>query len=364
MRVKMPNFTDRITERLNVRRMRQTLPIEEFLAEAREGLLIDVRSPAEYRAGHIPGALSLPLLSDAERAEVGTIYARIGRDEAVERGLEIVGPKMAGFVRTVRELAAGKTLYIYCWRGGMRSGSMAWLMRTAGLPAVVLEGGYRAWRRAFAELLAAKLWQFVVIGGFTGCGKSDVLRAMARRGEQVLDLEALANHKGSVFGALGQDEQPTTEEFINRIHACFRKFDPLQPVWVEGESQTIGHVVVPVELFRMMQSAPLVLFSLDPDARLRRLVGEYGAFGTEELAEAFAKIAKRLGDGYPRALQCLEAGDTAGAARIAMHYYDKCYTRSIGKENRSYSEFFMPEDDPERAAELLIEKFREINENH
>lgn len=344
--------------------MKQTLPAEEFLCESARGVIIDVRSPAEYRAGHIPGAVSLPLFSDDERAEVGTIYTRIGRDEAVERGLEFVGPKMAGFVGTARKLAAGKTLYVYCWRGGMRSGSMAWLMRTAGLPAVVLEGGYRAYRRSFTELLGSKPWRFIVLGGFTGCGKSDVLRAMAERGEQVLDLEALASHKGSVFGALGQAGQPTTEEFINRIHHSFRKLDPSRPVWVEGESQTIGHVVVPTELFRMMQSAPLVFFSLDPAARLRRLVAEYGDFSPEELAAAFAKIAKRLGDGYPKALQCLERGDTEGAAVIAMNYYDKCYTRSIGKENRSYREFFMPEDDPERAAGLLIEKFKEKDENH
>ncbi|WP_298061684.1 tRNA 2-selenouridine(34) synthase MnmH [uncultured Rikenella sp.] len=340
--------------------MRETLSAEAFLSESIRGIMIDVRSPSEYQAGHIPGAHSLPLFTDAERAEVGTLYTRVGKNEAIERGLAIVGPKMARFVQTARKQAAGKTLYVYCWRGGMRSGSMAWLFRTAGMSAVVLEGGYRAYRRLFAPLLAAKPWQFFILGGFTGCGKSDVLRAMARKGEQVLDLEALANHKGSVFGALGQEEQPTTEEFINRIHASLRRFDPAQPVWIEGESQTIGHVVVPVELYRMMQSAPLVLFSLDPEARLQRLVREYGAFSTEELAAAFAKIAKRLGDGYPRALQSLEAGDTAGAARIAMHYYDKCYTRSIGKENHSFREFFMPEDDPERAAELLIEKFRKI----
>lgn len=338
--------------------MKQTLPADEFLSRSRQGVVIDVRSPGEYRAGHIPGAVSLPLFSDAERAEVGTLYTRVGRNEAVERGLEIVGPKMAGFVRTARGLSAGKTLYIYCWRGGMRSGSMAWLMRTAGMQAVVLEGGYRAYRRSFAELLGNRPWRFIIVGGFTGCGKSDVLRAMAARGEQVLDLEALASHKGSVFGALGQDEQPTTEEFINRIHHCFRNLDPSRPVWIEGESQTIGHVVVPTGLYRMMQSAPLVMFSLDPAARLRRLVAEYGCFGTGELAEAFAKIAKRLGDGYPRALQCLERGDIEGAAVIAMNYYDKCYTRSIHKEGRTFSEFFMPADDPGLAAALMIEKFK------
>lgn len=338
--------------------MKQTLSAEAFLDESRQGLVIDVRSPGEYRAGHIPGAVSLPLFSDAERAEVGTLYTRVGRNQAVERGLEIVGPKMAGFVRTARQLAEDRTLYIYCWRGGMRSGSMAWLMRTAGMQAAVLEGGYRAYRRSFAELLASRPWRLIVVGGFTGCGKSAMLRAMADRGEQVLDLEALASHKGSVFGALGQAEQPTTEEFINRIHHSFRNMDPARPVWVEGESQTIGHVTVPTELYRMMQAAPLVLFSLEPQARLRRLVTEYGGFSADELSEAFGKIAKRLGDGYPRALQCLRTGNIEQAARIAMNYYDKCYTRSIGKENRTYEEFFMREDDPVRAAQLLVERFR------
>lgn len=337
--------------------MKQTLPADEFLAAGCDGLILDVRSPGEYRAGHIPGAVSMPLFSDAERAEVGTIYTRVGRDEAVERGLEFVGPKMAGFVKRARELAAGKTLYLYCWRGGMRSGSMAWLMRTAGLPAVVLEGGYRAYRRSFAELLARHAWQLRVLGGFTGCGKSDVLQAMAANGAQVLDLEGLAHHRGSVFGALGMEEQPTTEEFINRIHHCFRELDPTRPVWVEGESQVIGHVTVPVELYKMMQEQPLVLFSLEPEARLERLVAEYGGFTTEELAAAFAKIAKRLGDGYPRALKCLAEGDVAGAARIAMAYYDKCYTRSINRTDRTVSDFYMETDNPALAAKLLAERF-------
>ena len=337
--------------------MKQTLPADDFLTAAHDGVILDVRSPGEYRAGHIPGALSMPLFSDAERAEVGTIYTRVGRNEAVERGLEMVGPKMAGFVRRARELAAGRTLYLYCWRGGMRSGSMAWLMRTAGMPAVVLEGGYRAYRRSFAELLARHRWRLVVLGGFTGCGKSDVLQAMAARGEQVLDLEGLASHRGSVFGALGMEEQPTTEEFINRIHDAFRRLDPERPVWVEGESQVIGHVTVPPELYRLMLAAPLVLFSLAAEARLERLVAEYGGFGTEELAAAFAKIAKRLGDGYPRARGCLADGDVAGAAGIAMAYYDKCYTRSIKKEDRAFSEFHMETDNPALAAKLLTERF-------
>lgn len=337
--------------------MRQTLPADEFLTAGRDGLILDVRSPGEYRAGHIPGAVSMPLFSDAERAEVGTIYTQVGRDEAVERGLELVGPKMAGFVKRARELAAGRTLYLYCWRGGMRSGSMAWLMRTAGLPAVVLEGGYRAYRRSFGELLARHPWRLVVLGGFTGCGKSDVLQAMANRGAQVLDLEGLAHHRGSVFGALGMQEQPTTEEFINRIHHCFRLLDPERPVWVEGESQVIGHVTVPPELYRLMQEQPLVLFSLAQEERLKRLVAEYGDFGGEELAAAFAKIAKRLGDGYPRALRCLAERDVAGAARIAMAYYDKCYTRSINRTDRPVSDFYMETDDPSLAAERLMERF-------
>ena len=337
--------------------MKQVLTADEFLAAGSSGVIFDVRSPGEYRAGHIPGALSLPLFSDAERAEVGTIYTQVGRNEAVERGLEIVGPKLAGFVRTARAAADGRTLFLYCWRGGMRSGSMAWLMRTAGMQAVVLEGGYRAYRRSFVELLATRPWRLIEVGGFTGCGKSDILRAMARRGEQVLDLEALACHKGSVFGALGEGEQPTTEEFINRIHHAMRGMDPARPVWVEGESQAIGHVSVPPELFRMMQAAPLVLFSLPTEPRLRRLVAEYGRFSTEELAAAFGKIAKRLGDGYPRALRALEEGRIDEAAEIAMRYYDKCYTRSLHKEGRPFVECAVSEDDPEATAALLVERF-------
>ncbi len=183
--------------------------VDEFLAGAREkgALLLDVRSPGEYAEDHIPGAVSFPLFSDAERAQVGTIYKQVGREEAVEKGLEFIGPRMADTVRRAKALFTAepdrRPLHLYCWRGGMRSGSMGWLLRTAGLPVVLLEGGYKAYKQSLPEFMGQD-WPLVRIGGYTGSAKTAVVHALAARGEQVVDLEGLARHFGSAFGNLEQ----------------------------------------------------------------------------------------------------------------------------------------------------------------
>ena len=159
---------------------------------------------SHYASGHIPGAHNIPLFTNEERAIIGTLYVQVGKDPAVERGLELVGPKLADFVRQARELSAGKPLFLYCWRGGMRSGSMAWLFRTAGFKTFLLKGGYKAYRRSFIDLLDKYPWKIVVLGGPTGCGKTEILHRLQEKGQQVIDLEGLAHHKGSAFGALGE----------------------------------------------------------------------------------------------------------------------------------------------------------------
>ncbi|MGE4332621.1 MAG: tRNA 2-selenouridine(34) synthase MnmH, partial [Macellibacteroides sp.] len=195
--------------------MEDVLMADDFLEQSKTGIMIDVRSPSEFEAGHIPGARNLPLFSDNERAEIGTRYVQYGKDNAVERGLEIVGPKLAGFVKQARLWADGTPIYMYCWRGGMRSGSMAWLFRTAGLTTYLLSGGYKAYRNSFAQLLEAHPWQLLILGGPTGCGKTEVLHQLQRMEQQVIDLEGLAHHKGSAFGSLGETAQPSTEQFTN-----------------------------------------------------------------------------------------------------------------------------------------------------
>lgn len=315
--------------------MVKTLEADEFLSSSSHAVIIDVRTPAEFEAGHIPGAQNLPLFSNDERAEVGTIYVQVGRDQAVERGLEFVGARLAELVREGKRLSGGRQLYMYCWRGGMRSGSMAWLMSTAGLNVTLLKGGYKAYRNRF-EMMLEHPWEFIVLAGSTGCGKTELLLEIEKQGEQVVDLEGIANHKGSAFGGFGQELQPTTEHFINLLHAKMSTLDPTRRVWCEGESMLIGHVFLPQKLYAIMKSAPLIEVTMDIEQRLDRLCVEYGSFSAEMLREAFLKISKRSGpEQTAAALSALENGDTRTAARIALQYYDRAYAKSAAIETRN-----------------------------
>lgn len=190
-------------------------------------ILIDVRSPGEYGHAHIPGARSLPLLSDAERAEVGTLYKQVSPERAFDVALSFVEPKMEWFVSEARSLNA--PLKLYCWRGGMRSQSLNQLFNVAGLESTILPGGYKAYRRWVLSFLETE-FPFHVLTGVTGSGKTEKLHALKEEGKQVLDLEALANHKGSVFGFLGP--QPSNEQFENAIAAILNSFSLDQPIWV------------------------------------------------------------------------------------------------------------------------------------
>lgn len=345
--------------------MEQDLLINDFLKQSKEGIIVDVRTPAEFKLGHIEGALNIPLFSDEERVIIGTLYKKQGKEVAVEKGLEFVGPKMASFVREAKKLSKGKNIFIYCWRGGMRSGSMAWLFRTAGLQVKRLTGGYKAYRSSFLEDILNLPWKFRVIGGPTGCGKTDILHQLAAKGEQVLDIEGLANHKGSAFGALGQHEQPTTEQFINLLHNELRKLDPDAIVWCEGESVSIGKVYIPKELFDLMQSAPFIYLKLPVEVRLARLVKEYGQFSTEQLAESFKRIERRLGGQHSKAAICyLHEGNILEAARIGLLYYDKGYDRAINERRNVVCRLEIETDDPSETANLLLKLKHQLNENN
>ena len=225
-----------------------TVFAEDFYRESLGGVIIDVRSPGEFSAGHIPGATNVPLFSDEERSVVGTLYADSGRDVALEKGLEFVGPKMAGFVREVKQLLADRadssktsetkasrpTVWVHCWRGGMRSQSFAWLLDTAGLKVFVLEGGYKAFRKIALRKIGFR-YRMVILSGLTGAGKTDFLKMLDAADEQIIDIEGLANHRGSSFGALGLGQQPTTEQFENRLFAALDQLDPQRRIWVEDE---------------------------------------------------------------------------------------------------------------------------------
>ncbi|MBU6342532.1 MAG: tRNA 2-selenouridine(34) synthase MnmH, partial [Bacteroidetes bacterium] len=290
--------------------MESIVTADLFLQTQNERVILDVRSPGEFAQGHIPGAISFPLFSDAERAAVGTCYKQKGPEQALELGLQFVGPKMAGFVHDAKALAPARKLGVHCWRGGKRSQSMAWLLRTAGLDVITLEGGYKAYRqyiRSQFETIPLKLF---VLGGRTGSGKTKILKAMAQMGAQVLDLEGLAHHKGSAFGFIGELEQPTVEQFENDVYAALQPLDLQKPVWVENESRSIGRVFIPDGLWLKIKAAPLYNIEIPHTTRVQHLIEDYANAPMIDLVQAFHKIDRKLGGQHLKAaLEALEQGD-------------------------------------------------------
>jgi tRNA 2-selenouridine synthase len=308
--------------------MPKVISTEEFLNLSKTIPIIDVRSPGEYDHAHIPGALSLPLFSNEERAEVGTIYKQRGRVKAVQRGLEIVGPKMSQFSKSALALNSQQVL-VHCWRGGMRSSSMAWLLETLGLECYLLEGGYKSYRNHVLTSFEKKL-KIVLLGGFTGSGKTDLLTILKDSGEQVIDLEGLANHKGSAFGSIGLPPQPSSEMFENMLSEEIIATNPHNIVWIEDESRNVGKVFVPEMLWLQMRSAPLIKIDTPFDTRVERLIRDYATDDTKPLEMSIAKIEKRLGyDNCKFALEACRAGDLKKAAEICLIYYDKAYASQL-----------------------------------
>ncbi|HXV98610.1 MAG TPA: tRNA 2-selenouridine(34) synthase MnmH, partial [Anaerolineae bacterium] len=231
--------------------------LDAFLQTGDSLPIIDVRSEAEYAKGHIPGSINIPLLTNEQRVQVGTLYKQMGREAAVMKGFQLVGPQFYDRFKAMRKLAHEQELRIYCWRGGMRSNIMAWMMNLAEYRVHVLQGGYKAWRQ-YAHELFAQSWQWTILAGKTGVGKTALLRQLALRGEQVLDFEQLANHKGSAFGHLGQEPQPTVEHFENLLAWKLKDMDIGQPIWIENESRFIGKVRIPDALFNQAIHSPVV----------------------------------------------------------------------------------------------------------
>ena len=312
------------------------LSVVEFLGRRVHTPVIDVRSPAEFEQGRMRHAHNLPLFSNEERARVGTTYKESGRDAATLLGLGIVGPQLETFARAACAIAgsAGSSeVLVHCWRGGMRSASVAWLCRTAGLEVATLEGGYKAYRRYVLEMLAEPR-PTVIIGGKTGAGKTDLLHLLRAAGEQILDLESLAHHRGSSFGALGYAEQPTNEQFENDIAEEWSGLDLHNRVWLEDESQKVGRNFIVDPFYERMKTAPLILVEVPLEERVQRLVQEYGRFGVDALREATVRIGKRLGgERTARAVSAIEAGDLATAVQLVLDYYDRAYTYGVEKKH-------------------------------
>lgn len=251
-------------------------------------------------------------------------------------GLRIVGPKLADLVEKATLIAPQGSVGVHCWRGGERSASVAWLLeKTAALKVITLQQGYKAFRQHVLDSFGQK-WNLKVLGGFTGTGKTELLTKLRGLGEQTLDLEGLANHKGSAYGGIGAEKQPSTEQFENLIWDNLRLFDPQRPIWVEDEGHLVGFAKVPDLLYLQMRSSSVEFVNMPMEQRAARLVQDYGVLPKEELAAATTRIQKRLGPQHAQeALAALASDDLHRVAMITLTYYDKTYARGLAERDQS-----------------------------
>jgi len=302
-----------------------SLNINEFLTLSETHPILDVRTPAEFKQGHIIGAISFPLFTNEERKIVGTLYKQQGKQVAVLKALEIVGPKLSEYVKEAIKINKTETFLVHCWRGGMRSSSMAWFLETYGFKCITLKGGYKAYRRRVLDSFNEKK-NIVVLGGKTGTGKTIILHELQKQGEQIIDLEKIAHHKGSSFGALGEELQSSQEQFENELSFHLSKINQENKCWLENESRKIGRNILPFGLWEQMQNATVVTINLPTQERINYLVKEYGRFTKEELMDATQRISKRLGGVQTKhAIGAIENGDNKTAFEICLQYYDKTY---------------------------------------
>jgi len=354
----------------------EKINIERFLQLSKHHIVIDVRSPAEYKHAHIPGAYSLPLFSDEERKVVGTAYKQQSREAAIKIGLDFFGPKMSKMVEQVelivgsRQSAVGSRqsavggfesgqqtancLLLYCWRGGMRSAGVAWLLDVYGFKVFSLTGGYKTFRNHVLQTFKLP-FQFNIIGGYTGSGKTEMLKGLQQQGELAIDLEEIARHKGSAFGKM-ECQQPSQEMFENVLAQELReKLVPAEagsdrqlakvpelspfttdhsPIWLEDESQRIGDINIPHELWKTIRQSPVYFFDIPFENRLDRIVAEYGNMDKEKLVDCILRIQTRLGNLETKnAINYLYENNTVECFRILLKYYDKWYLKSLHNRN-------------------------------
>ncbi len=327
------------------------LDIEAFLQLAEKHPVLDVRSPGEYAHAHIPGAHSLPLFTDEERKTVGTAYKQQSQQKAIKLGLGFYSSKLVSMVEEVETLLQLKhtdpsfrrdehIVLVHCWRGGMRSAGVAWLLDLYGFKVYTLVGGYKAFRKWVLLQFEKKYWLHIV-GGFTGSGKTEVLQCLQQKGQHVIDLEKLAGHKGSAFGNLGLPRQASQEMFENKLASALYKTAALQsseemqrPIWLEDESQRIGEVNIPVAFYKQMRDKPLYFLNIPFEERLDYIVEHYGKFEKEKLVNTIIRIRKRLGGLETKtAIAHLIEDDIKESFRVLLTYYDKFYLKSL--QNRA-----------------------------
>lgn len=313
--------------------MNRQIEVNEFIELRKTSPVLDVRSPHEFIKGHIPGAINLPLFDDQERSIVGTAYKKSGREKAILVGLDYAGRKLTSYVSGARKAAPSGKVLVHCWRGGMRSESMAWLLSLAGFDSCVLIGGYKAYRRYIR-----KLWEIpgpvMVLSGKTGTGKTDILKIMEQMGQQVIDLEGYARHKGSAFGSLGESSQPTNEQFENDIAHKWMELDHSRVIWTEDESRSIGCVSLPPELNETIHSCRVVCLDMPVKLRIERLVNDYAGYPKPLLKQSVEKISRKLGgQNAQKVFEAIDNEDFELAVSVVLKYYDKTYSYDLAKRD-------------------------------
>lgn len=317
--------------------------------------VVDVRSENEFAEGHIRDAINIPILTNDERVAVGTDYKQKGQLEAIKTGFRLVGPRFLEIINQALHIANGKALLVHCWRGGMRSSNFCQITGMANVKSFQLQGGYKRYREKALESYGKPL-QLAIIAGHTGSGKSAVLRALKERGEQVIDLEMLASHKGSVFGGLMMPPQPTTEQFQNELFEEVMLMDTTRRIWVEDESIAVGKIFLPTDFYRQMSTAPVFQLNVDKSIRITRLVEEYGAADKYAFLSAMEAITKKLGgQHFKAAKEHLFADDMAATIDILLNYYDKAYSTGLkNKQDRIVAYLSWDGNDPAECARQMM----------
>jgi len=327
--------------------------------------LLDVRTPAEFVHGHIPGAFNLPLFTNEERVKVGTTYKQQGKEEAILLGFDLTGPKWSRFIQDALVIAPEKKVAVHCWRGGMRSGAMAWALNLYGFEVQVLSGGYKSYRRWAYQQFERPL-QIRLVAGMTGSGKTRILKELEGLGEQIIDLEELAAHQGSVYGSMNRMTQPSQEQFENELALRLSKLNPDRVVWIEDESINIGRCQVPMSLWKQMQEAELFDIQLPIDERVNFLTTEYGKLDQNFLVDCTEKIRKRLGPEQCKfAVAAIKANRMEDFIRQVLVYYDKTYRTGLSHKSPELIRPLILEtaDHYQNALRLLQESNRRITIN-
>lgn len=347
-----------------------TISAEDALRRLNEfDTVIDARSENEYAEDHLPGAVNWPTLDNEERQAIGTTYKQLNAFEAKKRGAALAARNISRHIeREVIDRPKDWKPLTYCWRGGKRSGSLSLILSEIGFRVTIIEGGYKAFRAALLQDIArlAPLFDWRVICGTTGSGKTRLLQALAGAGAQVLDLEALANHRSSVLGAIPGVPQPSQKQFDTRIWDALRRLDPARPVYVESESKKVGNVAIPATLIDAMRAAPCLNLVLPDEERVALLLEDYDFFVQNKDAfcdrlDALTEIkGRQVVDGWKAAVR---AGRIQDVVRdLLLSHYDPVYRQSMARNFRQFAQArdIAPQN---RAQEAMLELAHNLASN-